>query len=723
MTSRPLFRLTATCAALAMAGAAFAQDAALEQRRAEVLRAGSARPLADTRAGSPEAAVAALLRSRGRDAASIAALRIASRGETRGGVRVLRFEQRTADGLVVHDAYAKAAFDARGGMVMLIDRLARVPAGALPAARVDALAALRVAMARVHPNVNPEFRPLASTGATATFDGGAFFDEAPSVTAVAAVMRGGNLERAWLVETWSAKTNQLHHTLVGGDGKVLQVQLRTATDSYKVFTEDPLKTPQAVVAGPGGGNAESPTGWLSGAAEKSMRINGNNVDAYLDSDANNRPDAGGTRIRNKNFLATADLAQAPTFATNQAVAIQNLFYLNNVIHDTLYRHGFVESVGNFQIDNFGLGGSGGDAVRAEAQDGSGTDNANFATPPDGRKPRMQMYLWSGAGPSHELQITSPVAVTYAAMGAQFGQQLDSTGLAGAVVAAVDGGGASTADGCEAIVNAVAGKLALVDRGTCAFTVKAKNAQLAGATGVVVANNQGGTDIFTMGGSDATVTIPAVMISQNDGGALRLIASPSATMRKKAVQPLQIDASLDSDIVYHEYGHGLTWRMIGDMSGPLAGAIGEGMSDVLAMLVNGDDKMGEYSASDPNGIRRYPYAGYPLTYADVTGAEVHNDGEIYGAIGWRLMELFGPSRRNELFDYMVDGMNFTPAGPAYEDMRDGILQAVENGAKPADRCTIWSAFAQFGVGVGASGVVNPGGSVTITPSFTKPGDCL
>ena len=63
--------------------------------------------------------------------------------------------------------------------------------------------------------------------------------------------------------------------------------------------------------------------------------------------------------------------------------MQNLFYLNNAIHDILYRHGFDEAAGNFQIDNFGNGGEGDDPVRAEAQDGGGTDNANFATPPDG----------------------------------------------------------------------------------------------------------------------------------------------------------------------------------------------------------------------------------------------------------------------------------------------------------------------------------------------------
>jgi extracellular elastinolytic metalloproteinase len=85
----------------------------------------------------------------------------------------------------------------------------------------------------------------------------------------------------------------------------------------------------------------------------------------------------------------------PSVGNNPDVAVQNLFYLNNVIHDRLYAAGFNEAAGNFQENNFGLGGnSGSDSVNAEAQDGGGTDNANFATPRDGRNPRMQMYLWS-----------------------------------------------------------------------------------------------------------------------------------------------------------------------------------------------------------------------------------------------------------------------------------------------------------------------------------------
>ena len=63
----------------------------------------------------------------------------------------------------------------------------------------------------------------------------------------------------------------------------------------------------------------------------------------------------------------------------------NLFYFNNYMHDWMYSLGFTESARNFQTNNYGRGGSQNDPVNAEAQDGSGTNNANFATPPDGSR--------------------------------------------------------------------------------------------------------------------------------------------------------------------------------------------------------------------------------------------------------------------------------------------------------------------------------------------------
>ena len=675
------------------------------------------RALAEASPGGRSATVAAFLRQRGASAATLASLRETGLRNAAGGIVQLRLQQEV-DGLVVHGSYVKAAYDAQGRLIHVIDQLA--PAGAVRAASIGEGEALAAAMAQLHPQQARSYAAKARNGNTTVFAGGSFFHRDPNVTRVAVPNEAGGLDTGFLVQTWTQQGNLLHHTLVGGNGRVLDVELRTNTDSYNVFVEDPGKNAQAIVAGPGAGNAQSPSGWLGSGAQTTVNITGNNVQAYLDGDANNAPDAGGSSVTTGQFTTAADLAATPTTTGNKAVSVQNLFYLNNVLHDRLYSLGFDEANGNFQTNNFGKGGAGNDAVLAEAQDGSGTDNANFATPPDGQKPRMQMYLFTGAGGTHEVAIAG--GSTYNAAGAQFGPALNTTGLSGSIARA------TPADGCTAVSTAVSGKLALIDRGTCDFVTKVLNAQNAGATGVIVANNNTAApdEVFTMGGTNRRIRIPAVMVGYNSGNAIKALGSPSGAMRLKSAQPLQLDAALDSDIVFHEYGHGLTWRMIGGMSGPLAGAIGEGASDVVAMLMTGDDRVGEYSVSNPLGIRRAPSSGYPNTYANVTGGEVHDDGEIYAAAMWRVIELYqGSGRSTDLvFRDFVDGMNYTPSTPAFEDMRNGMLDSIAASGSDTARCAlVWDAFAQYGIGVGARGVVAKSGRVTITPSFTTATTCV
>jgi len=91
-------------------------------------------------------------------------------------------------------------------------------------------------------------------------------------------------------------------------------------------------------------------------------------------------------------------------------SVSNLFYWNNIIHDIFYAAGFNEVSGNFQENNFGKGGKGVDAVQANAQDGSGYNNANFATPPDGQRPRMRMYLWNAQKPMRDGDLDSGIIV-------------------------------------------------------------------------------------------------------------------------------------------------------------------------------------------------------------------------------------------------------------------------------------------------------------------------
>ncbi len=74
----------------------------------------------------------------------------------------------------------------------------------------------------------------------------------------------------------------------------------------------------------------------------------------------------------------------------------------------------------------------------------------------------------------------------------------------------------------------------------------------------------------------------------------------------------------------------------------------------------------------------------------------------------------------MLDEVVDGMNFTPKGPSFEDMRDGILQSIANSGNGRE-CLVWTAFAHYGVDVGAKDVVH-GKKVIITQSFTLPPQC-
>jgi hypothetical protein len=148
----------------------------------------------------------------------------------------------------------------------------------------------------------------------------------------------------------------------------------------------------------------SPAGWINDGDQETL---GNNVDAHTDVDDNDRPDLprpnGGP---NRVFDFPLDLTQAPNTYTNASVV--QLFYLNNFMHDKLYDLGFTEAAGNFQTTNFNRGGLGDDAVQADSQDGSGTDNANFSTPPDGIPGRMQMYVFTDQTPDRDGDLDAEV---------------------------------------------------------------------------------------------------------------------------------------------------------------------------------------------------------------------------------------------------------------------------------------------------------------------------
>jgi len=717
---RKLFTYTFVCLlGAACAGTTKAQERPIDftASGANVFGAPGAQSLSLPSQAAPAAVVASFLRARGFRPETVASLVVEKSGRvSRTGITHLRLAQEV-EGLTVYGTYVKAAVNDDGELVHLIENLATPSSGGLMPTAIGASAALDAALDEVHPGVSLNLIQGPRNGNATRFSGDEFFYRDPTVTRVAIPMESGVLVEGFLVQTWTEEANLLHHTLIDGTGRVLQVELRTSNDSYNIFPEHPGTTPQTTIVGPGTGNTESPDGWLNGS-QTTINIIGNNAHAYLDWDDSETADPGGDPVLDGNFLTTANPAHQPFTLPNQEVAVQNLFYFNNVIHDKLYRHGFDEMAGNFQEQNFTPDGLPADPVDAEAQDSGGVtyNNANFATPPDGIPPRMQMYLWNPG--VHTVETTDAI---YNAMGAMFGPTPTGAGIAGNVAVANDGTG-TPSDGCETIDNGVSGKIALIDRGLCDFVVKAQNAQSAGAIGVIVANNAG-DDLVMMAdnGTGDSVGIPSVFIGQSDGNAIKL-ALPNATLK---MSQLMRDGDVDSDIIWHEYGHGLTWRMIGGMSGSISGAIGEGMGDVLATLANDNDVVGEYSTNNPNGIRSRSYAGYDSyrTYGDFSASlGVHRNGEIYAAIIWHLWEIFQDNAvpQDTLWNYLVDGMNYTPAGPFYEDMRDGILQAASG---TGHECLIWDAFATFGLGVDADARLHKKFGWQITEDFDLPSQCL
>ena len=308
-----------------------------------------------THAGKSDlATVKHFLRTKGVNAKTLRTLRPAGGAWTFRGVTHQRYEQRVS-GLRVYGAEAKASFNAKGQLIHLVKYTSPVRKGVQPATTgVDH--ALRAAVKSLYPGRKVITRKTDRTRTTTTYAAGRKFVMGPRVERVAVPNRGAGLKAGYLVETWDAASNDLYYSLVSGKGRVVSRELRTARDSYNVFTEHPEATPQTVIAGPGNGNAQSPAGWLFSQLHTSTNITGNNVHAYLDAVSDNKPDAGGDPVSGGNFLTAANLAQPPTTDDNREVAVQNLFYLNNVIHDTLYDAGFTEAAGNFQENNFGLTG-------------------------------------------------------------------------------------------------------------------------------------------------------------------------------------------------------------------------------------------------------------------------------------------------------------------------------------------------------------------------------
>ena len=490
----------------------------------------------------------------------------------------------------------------------------------------------------------------------------------------------------------------------------------------------------------GSNNNATTYGWHYDGTTTYNISRGNNVYAYEDTASKNKPGAVATSVTalpDLSFNFHPDFTQSTSTLINTSAAITNLFYWNNLMHDVMYQYGFDEASGNFQASNIGRGGTGNDPVMAEAQDGSGSNNSNFSTPADGTSGRMQMYLWNVSGNTHVLSVTAPASIagTYANTESGFSNnnKLANVGPVSDTVALY------TPDtlACSATLSTVVkGKIALIYRGSCNFTDKVFNAQKAGAVGVIMVNRQDSA-YLTMGGSNDSITIPAVLVSYTDGILISNTLKSGSTVTATLASGPLTDGDFDNGIICHEYGHGISHRLTGGNVSCLSNAErpDEGWSDYFALMMTQDWKtttladsakgrtIGTYvfgQAANGSGIRRYPYSTNfttnPHTYAEIkTDGEVHDIGEIWCSalwdMTWNIIKQEGTINKN-LYDaagnggnsialkLVIEGEKLQPCSPGFLDARDAILAADSILYNGKHKCNIWNAFARRGMGASA-----------------------
>ncbi len=385
--------------------------------------------------------------------ADLAGLRFQGESVSRkSGLRMVRLQQ-TVGGMPVFGSDTRVTLDREGRILRLVGQLVPDAAAAQPAAgapRLTAEQALAAALRSVGIDLAAADVGRETTGSGALLVRDPRIKGRVASQLVAFPLAPGVLVPAWLQIAvtsgpgdWAVVVDATSGP--GAEQILWRKNLRSyASDEEAIFgvwiqsndgvtpTEGPAPhSPTDVV--PGSGTQfptipfsvvpmtavqdlfASPNGWIP---DGGTTTTGNNVDAYLDVDADNVPDAGaldnnGRPVgnldeegRNRDFFGDGYVFDLPPVAGDpdagtdpsdkqyQRGSVTQLFYLSNWFHDRLYQLGFDEAAGNFQSSNFGRGGDGGDPVLAEAQDGIAPNNASFTTLPDGNPGLMQISLFT-----------------------------------------------------------------------------------------------------------------------------------------------------------------------------------------------------------------------------------------------------------------------------------------------------------------------------------------
>jgi len=199
------------------------------------------------------------------------------------------------------------------------------------------------------------------------------------------------------------------------------------------------------------------------------------------------------------------------------------------------------------------------------------------------------------------------------------------------------------------------------------------------------------------------------------------------------------------ITFHEMGHYITNRLVGNATGLLnqqGGAMGEGWGDFFAIMMTsqatdnfagGVFAAGGWTDITPTfkenyyfSIRRYPYSAdttrNPLTFKHISdgialpagpprnprgggsNSAVHNAGEVWCTALWEVFVNLVAEHGHEeaerrMLLYVVNGLKLTPSNPTFTQARDAMIDAIQN-LGPEDELLAWKGFAKRGMGKGA-----------------------
>ncbi len=244
-------------------------------------------------------------------------------------------------------------------------------------------------------------------------------------------------------------------------------------------------------------------------------------------------------------------------------------------------------------------------------------------------------------------------------------------------------------------------------------------------------------MINMSGSDTTITIPAISISKADCDAIIKELENKTVVNDSLVkgEDSYIDGSLDNGIIAHEYGHGISNRL----TGPITNAnclsnleqMGEGWSNFFGLMITqlptdtsttkrGIGTFVTNQSPEGAGIRPTVYstdktvnpARYGLLISFGNGDSPHNTGYVWASmlcdLNWKMVNKYnfspdmynGKAGNNMTIHLVMTELKLQPCAPGFVDSRDAILKADEQLFEGANKCDIWEAFANRGLGYSA-----------------------